>query len=297
MTELTAFLASVYDSFSEAEMQALQHGQDRLAELLAVGAIPDDATVPVYHASQVAVTLDVGLVAEETADGTTVFVTEADEADASELAFTVDLFELLDESDLDGLDVADGAPRDEPSPAVPPSTGKPSTVANESIDVVEGIDPEYREVLEAAGVERLTDLVDRSPYALADAIAAEGVDVSPERTAEWLDEARGLIALLSEREGDLPVELVDGIGPVFGKRLRAAGVAELSGLADRSPAELAALVSTDSVTVSADRTAEWIEAAAAKLDALESVATVRDGDEATETDESTDSTDTTEDDS
>ena len=69
MTELTAFLASVYDSFSEAEMQALQHGRTRLADLLESGAVPENVAVPVYHASEVQVTLDVGLVAEETDDG------------------------------------------------------------------------------------------------------------------------------------------------------------------------------------------------------------------------------------
>ena len=50
MTELTAFLASLYDSFSEAEMQALQHGHQRLAELLDSGTVPDDTLVDVETA-------------------------------------------------------------------------------------------------------------------------------------------------------------------------------------------------------------------------------------------------------
>jgi hypothetical protein len=306
MTELTAFLAALYDAFSEAEMQALQHGRTRLADLLESGAVPENVAVPVYHASEVQVTLDVGLVAEETDDGMEVVVTDADDADASELSFDVELVELLEKGDLDygdappGPDRSDGGTRagstpqnDDPATESPDgrdpgesdrgadggaaASADRSTIADESIDVIDGIDPEHREALKAIGIERVTDLVDRSPYALADAVGSEGTEVSPRRAADWLDEARGLIAILSEREGDLPVELVDGIGPVFGNRLREAGVAELSTLVERSPEEVAALVTSESVTVSPQRTARWIEEATTKLRALEQIEAVRDG--------------------
>jgi len=291
MTELTEFLASLYDSFSEAEMQALQHGHQRLAELLESGTVPDDVAVPVYHASEVEVTLDVGLVAEETKRGTEVFVTDADEADASQLTFTVDLFELLEREDLDDLDGL--VPTDDkPSKAHERADEDPATVANESIDVVEDIDPEHRAALEAVGVERLTDLVDRSPTELSAAVEREGVEVSPETTAAWLDEARGLIALLSEGDEALPVELVDGIGPVFGTQLRDAGITTLSTLVERSPEEIAEAATSESVSVSSDRAGRWIDEASTKLRALEDVAAMRSGSEA---DESSGDTDTTED--
>jgi len=312
MTELTTFLASLYDSFSEAEMQALQHGQQRLAELLESGTVPDDVSVPVYHASEIAVTLDVGLVAEETKHGTEVFVTDADDADASQLTFSVELFELLEKEDLEDLDDDIVSKyRDVASRSVAEATAGAeasareridedradeavdrSTVANESIDVVEDIDPEHREVLEAAGIERLTDLVDLSPTELSEAIEGEDVEVSPERTAAWIDEARGLIALLSEGEEKLPVELVDGIGPTFGTRLRDAGIAELSTLVAHSPEEVAELATSESVSVSPDRAGRWIEEATTKLRSLEEAKTMRTEMEA---DESGGETDTTED--
>lgn len=292
MTELTAFLASLYDSFSEAEMQALQHGHRRLAELLESGTVPDDVAVPVYHASEVEVTLDVGLVAEETKHGTEVFVTDVDEADASQLTFTVDLFELLEREDLDDLDGILPTDDDKPSKARERAVEDASTVANESIDAVEDIDPEHRAALEAAGVERLTDLVDRSPTELSAAVEREGVEVSPETTATWLDEARGLIALLSEGDEALPVELVDGIGPVFGTRLRDAGITALSTLVERSPEEIAEAATSESVSVSSERAGRWIDEASTKLRALEDVEAIRSGSEA---DEPSDETDTTED--
>lgn len=292
MTELTEFLASLYDSFSEAEMQALQHGHRRLAELLESGTVPDDVAVPVYHASEVEVTLDVGLVAEETKHGTEVFVTDADEADASQLTVTVDLFELLEREDLDDLDGLVPTDGDEPSKARGRAGEDASTVANESIDAVEDIDPEHRAALEAVGVERLTDLVDRSPAELAAAVEREGVEVSPETTATWLDEARGLIALLSEGDEALPVELVDGIGPVFGTRLRDAGITTLPTLVERSPEEIAETATSESVSVSSERAGRWIDEASTKLRALEDVAAIRSESEA---DEPSGETDTTED--
>jgi predicted flap endonuclease-1-like 5' DNA nuclease len=312
MTELTSFLTSLYDSFSEAEMQALQHGQMRLAELLESGTVPDDVSVPVYHASEIEVTLDVGLVAEETKHGTEVFVTDADDADASQLTFTVDLFELLEKKDLEELDdgvvskyrgvasrsVAEATVdaethiRDREDESHEDTDVDRSAVVTESIDVVEDIGPEHREVLEAVGVERLTDLVELSPSELSEAIEREDVEVSPARSAAWIDEARGLIALLSEGEENLPVELVDGIGPTFGTRLRDAGIADLPTLVDRSPEEVAELATSDSVSVSTDRAGRWIEEATTKLRALEEAKTMRTEMDA---DESGGETDTTED--
>jgi hypothetical protein len=308
MTELTTFLTSLYDSFSEAEIQALHHGQMRLAELLESGTVPDDVSVPVYHASEIEVTLDVGLVAEETKHGTEVFVTDADDADASQLTFTVDMFDLLEKDDLEALDddvvskyrdlTSRSATGTDPSvrERVDEERGDAnvdrSAVGNESIDAIEAMDPEHREALEAAGIERLADLVDRSPPELAAAIEHEDVEVSPARTAAWIDEARGLIALLSEGKETLPVELVDGIGPTFGTRLREAGITELSTLVERSPEEVAEVATAESTSVSPDRARRWIEEATTKLRALEEAETMRTEADA---DESADVTNTTED--
>ncbi|MFC6989816.1 hypothetical protein ACFQJD_15930 [Haloplanus sp. GCM10025708] len=75
--------------------------------------------------------------------------------------------------------------------------------------------------------------------------------------------------MLADYEGELPVELVDGIGPTFGSRLRENGIEELSQLVERSPDELAEITSTERVSVSPERTATWLEEANERLRALE----------------------------
>jgi predicted flap endonuclease-1-like 5' DNA nuclease len=136
--------------------------------------------------------------------------------------------------------------------------------------VIDDIDPRDRARLKDAGIEKLPQLLDRSPDDLAETLADADADVSRERAADWLSEARGLASLLADRDADLPVELVHGIGPTFGSRLREAGLGDLSDLAAASPEEAAELASTDAVTVSADRAAEWLEQAASHLQAAES---------------------------
>jgi len=312
VTELTAFLASVYDAFSEAEMQALQHGQARLAELLKSGTVPEDVSVPVYHASEVQVNLDVGLVAEKTEDGMEVFVTDADTENASQLNFGVELFELLEEEDLEDLEYDKIFPGSGGSPTKPPSEEREEKRRREEekrhkeaekreeekreeeekrkeeekreeedqyevtgerippIDVIDDIEPRYRTRLKGEGIERLPDLLELSSEEITETLAEADAEVSTEEAAEWLSEARGLASLLSERDADLPVELVDGIGPTFGSRLREAGFGDLSDLAVASPEEIADHASTDAVTVSAERAATWLDRAESHLAAMES---------------------------
>lgn len=290
MTELKAFLASLYDSFSEAEIQALRHGQSRLATLLASGTVSQNVAVPVYNASDVEVTLDVRLVAEETEDGVEIFVAEGEAEDASELAFTVELFELLEKKDIEDLDYTDILPGPDGHDEERGNRG--ARRSTPPIDVIDAIDPQYRERLKAAGITHVAELTDRSAAEIANTVTGEGVDVSPDRAAEWLEEARGIVALLSEHETDLPVELIDGIGPTFGSRLREAGIEDLSALVELSPEEIAELVGTDEASVSPERTAEWLEQADAKLRALEErEEAVGENDSA---DVSTDTTDSTE---
>lgn len=252
MTALRAFLTALYDDVSEAEMAALQHGQTRLAELLRAGEIPRDVPLPVYHASAVEVTLDVRLEAEASDDGLQLTVGEPAPEEASMLRLTLDLFELVDERDLDELDLDD---------LIDDGPEGPRDPRHRPVTDVHGIGPTYGSRLHAQGIETLGDLVELSPEAVADAVSGERIDVDPATVEEWLEAARGLLAVLPEGEAERPVELVDGIGPTFGRRLREHDVASLSDLVQRSPDEIAELISTEELTISAQQAAGWLEQA------------------------------------
>ncbi|GEM_PF-2890483 len=112
MTELKAFLTAFYDSLSEAELQALEHGQLRLAELLESGRAPPDVSVPVYHATDMELTLDVGLEARRTEEGLEMHVTEARPEDGTSVSFTVELYDLLERGDIADLEYDDILPDD-----------------------------------------------------------------------------------------------------------------------------------------------------------------------------------------
>lgn len=277
MTELKEFLAAVYDSFSEAEMQALQHGRQRYLELLEAGAIPEDGAVPVYHAADANVTLEVGLQAEETERGMEIFITDTREGTESGMSFTVELFDLVDVDDFEDLEyediLGDGNP---PGRSVPRRPGKGwnggdgiRSIESQSVDAVRGIGPQFSTDLEAAGIESIADLVAHSPDELAEIVSEEGAVVSSDRASDWIEQARGMITVLSG--GAQPVEFVDDIGPAFGSRLREHGIETLSDLVARSPDDVARRVSTASRSVSPDRTAEWLAEAEDLLAELERV--------------------------
>jgi len=268
MTELKTFLASLYDTFSAAEMTALRHGHARLAELLERKAVPEDAALPVYHASEVDVTLDVGLVAEETEDGMELFVTRPEEGDGTELSVTVDLFEVIEREDLGKLDYEDLVGKN----VATDERGRTTDDANAGrtaapIDALDVIDAQYRSQLKSSGIERLSDLAERSPGEIAGLVAE--ADVTSERALEWIDEAHELASAIEERGTELPVELIDGIGSTFGRRLREADIESVEQLLDRSPEEVAEIVSTATTTVPPDRTAAWLDRAEATVAALE----------------------------
>ncbi|WP_247729112.1 helix-hairpin-helix domain-containing protein [Halovivax limisalsi] len=294
MTELRTFLEALYESFSEAEVQAVEHGRARYLELVERGAIPPDGSVPVYHASDVSVSLDVGLEAEPTEDGVELYVTESDSDDETGLSLSVELFDLVDADDFPDLEyeeIVDG-----PFPGRP--GGGDGLPESQSVDAVRGIGPQFSADLEAAGIESIADLVAHSPEQLAEVVSAEGAVVSADRTRDWIEQARGMITVLSG--GAQPVEFVDDIGPTFGSRLREHGVETLSDLVERSPDELAELVSTGSRGVSTERAAEWLDEADSLLAELESAGESTDGtrptDEPTRESNDTDETDTSGDD-
>ena len=100
MTELRHFLASLYDAVSEAEMQALVNGRQRLRRMVESGDFPDDLSLPVYHATDLSVTLDVGLEARETKRGIQLYVTEPSADDQTELGLDLEVYDFLQAGDL-----------------------------------------------------------------------------------------------------------------------------------------------------------------------------------------------------
>lgn len=259
MTELRAFLSSLYDSLSEAEVEALLNGQQRLESLLAEGAIPKDVPLPVYHASDMEVTLNVRLEAVQRKDGVDMVMKTVEPDDPSAVTLTLDVFELIDRFDLEPTRRNDNDPSDE------------DNQKDQPVDVVQGIGPAYSLRLKQEGIETLTDLVELSPDTIADLVSGEQIDISPERTAGWIEEAQGLRKVLSEVEGEQPVEMVDGIGPTFGRRLREQNIEHLSDLVGYTPEAIADIVSTEEMTISAQQAAGWLEQAELVLDSLESV--------------------------
>ena len=101
MTELRHFLTSLFDAVSEAETQALLNGRTRLERMVESGRFPDDVSLPVYHANELSVSLDVGLEAKRTKTGIELFVTEPGEGDETALEFDLEVYDFLEATDLD----------------------------------------------------------------------------------------------------------------------------------------------------------------------------------------------------
>jgi predicted flap endonuclease-1-like 5' DNA nuclease len=245
MTELKSFLTGIYDALSEAEMAAIAHGQSRRAELRERGVLPRNMAVPVYHASNVEVTLDVGLTAEETEDGTRVFIDEASADNASSVTFSVELFELIEEQDLGDIDYDElldiGTGID-----LPPTnlTGTTSPTETERDEGATTDDETASEKEATTGRDSGATDVERDP--------------SPSELADELT-----LSTDQSASSDADVEVIGGIGPTYGERLRIEGVETVADLTGLSAAEVADIVSTDSHTVSAERTASWLDTASA----------------------------------
>jgi len=244
MIELKNFITSICDSISEAEIQSLQHGESRLAELLGSRKVPEDISMPVYHASNVEVVLEVGLTAEDTENGMKVYVEESSPEKSSTFKFSIEPYDLIEKGNLKKIDYGDIF-----SPETP------------SIDIIRGVDSTYYEVLREKGVEKLSDLAESSPEDISEMVSGESVEISPETARDWIEQAKGLLEVISKSEEDLSVELVDGIGPTFREQLSKNGIETLSDLGELSPKEVSRLASTEESRVSSRRAEQWIEKA------------------------------------
>lgn len=138
MTELRHFLASLYDAVSEAEMQALLNGRRRLRRMVESGEFSDDVSLPVYHATDLSVTLDVGLEARETKRGIQVFVTEPSADDQTELDLDLEVYDFLQAGDL--TDGADDSKRPEASIDVHIPLREPPVDAGDAVDTASVVD-------------------------------------------------------------------------------------------------------------------------------------------------------------
>lgn len=128
------------------------------------------------------------------------------------------------------------------------------------VRLVRGIGPTFAGRLANAGITDLTALAARSSAVIASIVSTEVIDVSPGRTAGWLERAH---AIIDAREDDDPldVQLVRGIGATYGGRLQDAGITDLRELVEYTPEEVAAIVSKSVHTVSTRRVAGWLEQA------------------------------------
>lgn len=240
MTELEEFLTALYDSIAEAEVQALQHGHRRLEEALEAGVISEDASLPVYHATDIEVDLDVGLKAKIENGQTKLIITEeserAEEA-PSGLQFDLEVFDLLDRADLEPRDRPDDR-KDEAGPTsshrvqLKPPTVEEADVESESeYDRERGSETETRSKTETEidGTEEPDD--------------GGETDSASRPEDDDIDEAD------AETDADEPAEepttdppdltVLTGIGEAKAKSLRAAGFETLADVRAASPEDLA----------------------------------------------------------
>ena len=108
MTTLDSYLAAVYDAAAEAETLALINGQRRLRRMVESGRLPEDASVPVYHAADLSVTLDVGLEARETEGETELVVTESNDDTAIDI--DLEVYDMLEAGSLPESEFEPGGP-------------------------------------------------------------------------------------------------------------------------------------------------------------------------------------------
>lgn len=292
MTELKTFLVALYDSLSEAEIEAFVHGQARMAELARSDSLPGDFSVPIYHATDMNIALDVGLDVEATESGHRVFITDPPADEESCVTFNVEVYDLIEAEDvaeIDPEDVFDELPADFPrtsnnrsdsgsNPVEGPSTDDPTeptpgeggptgaTADRQAVATVDAIDTSTAEILEHSGISTIADLLTRTPAEIAETVgSAAGEAISVDEAATWREEAEAVAASAGIEAAERPVEDVEGIGQAYGERLREADIETIGELVVQPPEVIAEIVSTENLTVSRRRAAHWIEEADARL--------------------------------
>ncbi len=113
-------------------------------------------------------------------------------------------------------------------------------VVRDDLEQIDGVGPVYEERLYAGGVETFGQLAVQTPAQLAEIVQAPaGQDIDFD---QWIAQARGFADLLNV--GLLPNDLeeINGIGPVYAKRLRAAGIKTFEDLAACTTDQLADIV-------------------------------------------------------
>lgn len=109
MTELERFLTSLYDAVLQAEVAAQSHGQTAYT-LLQASPSQRDSRIPVYHATNISIDLDVGLEAREENGVTRMYVTDRPE-DETAISFDLEVYDFIepgDQPDLGDLPVEGG---------------------------------------------------------------------------------------------------------------------------------------------------------------------------------------------
>ena len=103
MTELEKFLTSLYDAVLQAEVTAQSHGQAAYT-LLQASPSPSqrDSRIPVYHATNISIDLDVGLEAREENGVTRMYVTDRPE-DETAISFDLEVYDFIEPSDQPDL--------------------------------------------------------------------------------------------------------------------------------------------------------------------------------------------------
>lgn len=109
MTELERFLTSLYDAVLQAEVAAQSHGEAAYT-LLQASPSQRDSRIPVYHATNISIDLDVGLEAREENGVTKMYVTDRPE-DETAISFDLEVYDFIepgDQPDLGDLPVEGG---------------------------------------------------------------------------------------------------------------------------------------------------------------------------------------------
>lgn len=148
----------------------------------------------------------------------------------------------------------------------PSQTGDPERFSPDpgsipgDLTVVSGVGPRKAWRLRRAGIEDVGELAASDPETVANIVSVEEIEVPENEIRGWLTEAESLLV-----DGTDRLRAVEGIGRAYASRLESAGIDTLDDLVVEDAATIASLLGSRIRTVSTDRTAGWIEDAAARL--------------------------------